>query len=413
MARVQIKVIRFEKLNDAPLALIFVDNDLEPHSASYLLSVLDRGHPLSQIKTTAFTIKRFFDYCIEYRIDFPACFKRMDPLPSGTIEHLAGFLSARIDTGEPVGPNTFKYRWSHIKAFLKHVWRFYQERVVDPDALKAAQVKQAMMEEALKEYGTFGYKADKKDHVGLKPELIAEFFNIVFPSKENDLNPWKSELIRWRNYCLFLTMILGSNRKGESLNLTINDFALTGPANQPRYFEFQKHDTVMSDYGTRSIRPAQKTKGRRVVLAPQLAEVFEHYITHIRPKFKGAKRYPHMFLSLRDGEPISVNTPNESLKQLIEKHPQFKGLLSPHILRNTWADMVNEALDEKYQHQGPLAKQGLKAAALEYGGGWAKGSAMVERYPKGSTERAVAELHLQIHERIFTESKEESNGKKH
>ena len=336
MSRVEVRVTRFSKLNNAPVSLIFVNGDLEPQSAVYLLGRLDRGSPLSNISLRAHTIKLFFEYCLKNQLDFPVCFKRMEHLPSGTLEHLSAFLSTRRDTGEIVSEGTFRYRWSHIKDFLMWVWRFYQERLTDSEALKAAQVKQSIMLESLKEYGTFGYRTDKKDRIGLTPDLKADFFNIIHPGEHNELNPWKSKPVRWRNYCLFLTMILGSNRKGESLNLKVRDFSLTGPVSQDRYYQFEKTSTVTQPYGTRKKKPAIKTKGRRVIIAPELARIFEYYINDIRPKFKGVKKYESMFLSFRDGEPISINTPNQALDQLIEKHPQFEGKLSPHILRNTW-----------------------------------------------------------------------------
>ena len=410
MSRVEVRVTRFSKLNNAPVSLIFVNGDLEPQSAAYLLGRLDRGSPLSNITLRAHTIKLFFEYCLEHQLDFPVCFKRMEHLPSGTLEHLSAFFSIRRDTGDVVSEGTFRYRWSHIKGFLMWVWRFYQERLTDSEALKAAQVKQSIMLESLKEYGTFGYRADKKDRIGLTPDLKADFFNIIHPGEHNKLNPWRSKLVRWRNYCLFLTMILGSNRKGESLNLKVRDFSLTGPVSQDRYYEFKKTSTVTSPYGTRKQKPALKTKGRRVIIGPDLARIFEHYITDIRSKFKGSKKYDNMFLSFRDGEPISINTPNEALKELIAKHPQFKGKLSPHLLRNTWADSVRDALDKMHEHHGPLARQGIVSAAMEYGGGWTRGSKQVDSYPKGTIERRMAEVHLLIQERIYNEVMNGSNG---
>lgn len=404
MSQVTTKTTRFSKLNNAPIELIYVNNDLEPLSSAYLLSLLNRGKSLSEIRLQANTLKSFYRYCIEFDIDFPSCFKRMEQIPSGTIEHLAAYISTRKDTGEIVAAGTFDYRWQHLKSFLIHVWRFYQERLIDANSLKAAQVKQEVMREALKEYGRFGYKADRPDKIGLPPELKIEFFNIIHPGEHNQLNPWKSEIVRWRNYCLFLTMILGGNRKGETLLLKVADFSLTGPASQPRYFEFRKSSTVTADYGDRKFKPSVKTKGRKVELHPVLADVFEYYISKIRPKFKGAKTFNNMFLSFKDGQPMSITAPNQALDDIIKAHPQFEKKLTPHILRNTWSDSVRNALDAKYEHLGPLARQGLVASAMEYGGGWARGSEQVDRYPKGAIERRMADVHMFIQGEIVKES---------
>ena len=404
MSQISVNATRFSRLAYAPIDLLYVNNDLEPHTTAYLLSLLNRGKSLDEIKLRANTLKSFYEFCLEYDVDFPSCFKRLEHLPSGTLEHLAAYLSTRKDTGEIVAPGTFVYRWSHIKSFLLYVWRFYQERTSDVDKLKSSQVKQEIMKESLREYGSFGYRVDKQDRIGLTPELKVEFFNIIHPGKHNELNPWKSELVRWRNYCLFLTMILGGNRKGESLLLKVSDFSLTGPTSQSRYFEFRKKQTVTANYGNRKSKPSAKTTGRRVELNPALAEIFEHYITEIRPKFKGADKFDHMFLSFGDGQPMGTRSPNQSLNEIIEKYPDYKHKLSPHILRNTWSDTVRDALDAKYEHLGPLARQGLVASAMEYGGGWARGSEQVDRYPKGAIERRMAEVHLLIQGEIVQKS---------
>jgi hypothetical protein len=119
-------------------------------------------------------------------------------------------------------------------------------------------------------------------------------------------------------------------------------------------------------------------------------------LRNTQPKFKNASKSTYMFLSLRDGLPLSVATPNESLKTLVKKHPQFEKILSPHILRNTFHDFLDEKLESTLENQGPIAKQAIKSSLQEYAGGWSSGSSMVNRYPKGSIQRRVGELRILI-----------------
>ncbi len=108
-----------------------------------------------------------------------------------------------------------------------------------------------------------------------------------------------------------------------------------------------------------------------------------------------------MFLSSQDGKPLSVQTPNAILKELIKKHPEFEGKLSPHRLRNTFHDVLNDALNLMNIGESALSKKLNKAPIQEYAGGWKRGSDMVNRYPKGSIQREVGQIHQIIQSKIL------------
>ncbi len=389
-------------LNDAYISLLIIDGVLDFSSVSYLMQRLDQGYPLKTLEAEAKVIKKFYQFCHNQNIHPASRFSRLERLTTGEIESLTAFYSAREVTGEVVASGTFKLRWTVTRKFIKFLWDFYQSRVKTPDKLKTAQIQIEGMEKTFLIHSKTPYRTANKDKIGLSPELRAEFLNIINPVQENTNNPWKSQLVRWRNYCLFLTMILGGNRKGESLGLLLSHFNLVGSSHSRKYFEIVKEDRLKSGYPRKEI-PSVKTNGRQIELSDDLAAIFEYYITKIRPKFKNATKSTYVFLSLRDGKPLSVLTPNESLNTLITMHPQFKKLLTPHILRNTFHDLLSEKLDSTLDAQGPIAKQGIKIALQEYAGGWSSGSSMVHKYPKGSIQRRVGELHLELQNKILGE----------
>ena len=401
----EIKAVKtkFSKLNDAYVSLLVIDGEVDLSSASYLMQRLDQGHPLKTLEAEVKAIKKFYQFCHINNIHPASRFSQLNRLTTGEIESLTAFYSAREVTGETVASGTFKLRWSVTRKFIKFLWDFYQCRVKDPNVLKAAQIQLDGMEKTFLLHGKAPYKTANKDKIGLSPALRVEFFDIINPVEENKNNPWKNELVRWRNYCLFLTMILGGNRKGESLGLLLNHFNLVGPPQSRKYFEIFKEDRLTSGYPRKEI-PSIKTNGRQVDLSDDLAVIFEYYITKIRSKFKNANKSNYVFLSLTDGHPLSVLTPNQSLNTLITLHPQFEGRLTPHILRNTFHDLLSEILDSTLQGQGPIAKQGIKAGLQEYAGGWSSGSTMVHKYPKGSIQRRVGKLHLELQNKILGEN---------
>jgi len=390
-------------LNNAYISLLIIDGALDLSSSAYLMQRLDQGHPLKTLEAEAKVIKQFYLFCHSQNIHPASRFSNLNRLTTGEIESLTAFYSVRKDTGEIVASGTFKLRWTITRKFIKFLWDFYQSRVTSPDLLKAAQIQLGGMEKAFIIHGKTPYRSTNKDKIGLSPELRAEFLDLINPVKENTQNPWKGELVRWRNYCLLLTMILGGNRKGESLGLQLIHFNLVGPSSCRKYFEIIKTDNIPSGYPRKEI-PSVKTKGRQIELSDNFAAIFEYYITKIRPKFKNAKKSTYVFLSSKDGLPLSLNTPNESLKNLIKKHPQFEKILTPHILRNTFHDLLSEKLDSTLDGHGPIAKQGIKTTLQEYAGGWSPGSSMVHKYPKGSIQRRVGELHLALQSKILEET---------
>jgi len=396
---------KFSMLNNAPISLLIIDGDLDLSSASYLMQRLDQGYPLKTIESEAKVIKKFYEFCHIQNIHPATRFSHLDRLTIGEIESLTAFYSARMDTGEVVASGTFKLRWSVTRRFIKFAWDFYQSGVKDSDMLKAAQIQLEGMEKAFAIHGKTPSRTANNDKIGLSPELRVEFLDIINPAEENTKNPWKGELVRWRNYCLFLTMILGGNRKGESLCLQLHHFQLAGSPHTRKYYEIIKENTMKSGY-PRSEIPSIKTNGRQIELSDNLAAIFEYYITEIRPKFKNSTKTVYVFLSLMDGLPLSVLAPNESLKTLVKKHPQFEKILTPHILRNSFHDLLNEKLDSTLEGQGPIAKQGIKASLQEYAGGWSSGSSMIHIYPKGSIQRRVGELHLALQHKILEDIKD-------
>lgn len=395
MGQVKMKSVRFSQLGGISLYLITIDGQLDLFSAGYALQRYDSAGKLNTVKKDSQVIMHLYQFCIEQGIDLIARIASQSPISMGEIESFSAYCSANRDTGEQVDSAYYGQRMRIAWKYIKWLWLFYQNRTkVNLDNLKASKLQFTSMEAAFNLYLKSPYRTDKVDRIGLTPELRVRFFDIINPLPENELNPWKSDKVRWRNYALLLTMILGGNRKGESLLLKLNHFALSG---RRKYFEVVKQDrNELPEAYPRVEAPSVKTFGRQIELADIMAGIFEHYLTEWRGKFKNADQSMYMFLSARDGLPLSVRTPNALLTELIKKHQEFKGLLSPHRLRNTFHDLLNEALDEKHQGESAFSKKLNKAPLQEYAGGWKAGSQMTHHYPKGSIQRKMADMHQQL-----------------
>lgn len=389
--------VTFSKLGCVKLKMLEINGELEMLSAGYLLQRYDSGSKPNTIKKDAQAIQHFYRFCINSGVDIHRLVSSQSPFSMGQIEFFSVFSSIDMNTGAQISHGHYEQRMRISWAFIKWLWLFYQNRTKNElDYLKAAKLQFSAMEAGFNLYLKAPFRTDKVDKLGLSPELRSEFFNIINPLPENDLNPWKSDKIRWRNYALLLTMVLGGNRKGESLLLKLNHFSLSG---RRKYFEILKSKDI--NY-PRSEAPSVKTLGREVELIDIMADVFEHYISVWRKEFSSADKSMYMFLSHRDGLPLSVQTPNAILNILIKKHPEYKGHLSPHRLRNTFHDVLNDALNVQNIGVSSLSRKLNKAPIQEYAGGWKRGSEQTHRYPKGSIQREVAQVHQIIQQKILS-----------
>jgi len=393
-------------LGDRTIPLVVIDGELDLFSAGYLVGRLNEGLKPSTILIHAKGVREVYLFCFEANIDLPKRMSRLEQLTAGELERLSMWASANQETGELYTRGTFNLRWQSIQKFILWQWNFYQHRASNnAERLNNARNKKEIMTQAFKLYGKAPFKNSGKVTTGLEPELLAKLLRIIEPFQENSLNPFKSTHLKWRNYILLLTFILGGNRRSESILLQLKDVNLYG---KDKYFEIIKENGPLPVSYPHNEAPSVKTLGRKVALSDCTAALFEYYITKIRPKFKGAARSTYLFISSRKGLPLSTHTPNDIIETIITRYPEFKGKLSPHRLRNSFHDMLNDALDEYLEPDlgdHPLMKQAKKSTLQEYSGGWARGSAMVAKYPAGSIERRVAQLTKGLQDKVFYDQK--------
>jgi len=413
--KLQIRYTAFDKLGSIKIPLIICDNELELISAGYLMSRFNSGVKIASLEITAKGIKTLYEFCAESSIDLHNRLSRLEILNIGEIESLSTYISANPTTGEVRAAGTYRLRYIHARNFISWLWNFYQNRTAnDPERLNHSKNKKQVMDYNFKIHSSAPYKTTGKTLIGLTPELRAKFFEIINPLPENELNPFKSERVKWRNFILLLTMILGGNRRSESLLLQMNHLSLLG---RDKYFEIVKNDTPLPVAYAHKKAPSIKTKGRKVALSNDIADLILHYAKIIRPQFKGYKKASHLFLSTRDkGKPLSVDSPNKITEKITQAFPEYKGLLSPHRLRNSFHDLLNDSLDESIDpNLGPIMKSSYKSVLQEYAGGWARGSQMVAKYPAGSIERRVAAITVSLQENILSgannNNKESNNGR--
>ncbi|WP_143485934.1 tyrosine-type recombinase/integrase [Pseudomonas sp. PA15(2017)] len=390
-------LVEFSKLGGLKLQLVTINNQIDIFAGAYALQRYDSGAKPNTIRVDQNAILGLYRFCEDKKINLLQRMAELEPLTIGEIESFSSYCGVAQDARERVSANWYTARVRGAKKFIEYLWLFYEGRCSrNLKELEAAKRLYERMTAGFELYLKTPYKNDKKDKVSLTPELQAKFISIIDPDEYNESNPWKTSRIRWRNYIFLLLLMLGGNRKGETLLLKLNNFQLTG---RRKYYDILKSSDIISY--PRAETPSVKTYGRQVELHDDFAALVEHYIVNVRKEFDGWQQSSYLFLSYRDGKPMSVHTPNSTLNELIKQYPEFKGLLSPHRLRNTFHDLLNQALDNKFKGSSGLSRKILKAPIQEAAGGWARNSSMPEHYAKGSIQAKVAELQVLLQKKIL------------
>jgi integrase len=397
MRQYKLGTVQFERLGGVKLQVVLADNEIDLFAGIFALQRYDSGLKPNSIIADQRSIQNLYRFCATRNIELVDRIAGRDFFKIGEIEDFSSYSGYSQKTGSHVDPNWYSARIRGAFAFIKFLWLFYQSRFNSSvEDMERSKFLYEQMEVGFKLYAKKPYVANRKDKVGLSPDLRLKLLQIIDPAPSNPLNPWKTTKVRWRNYILLLLLMLGGNRKGETLLLRLENFQLTGPR---KYYDILKFSDAA--LYPRNEAPSVKTYGRSVVLHDKLASLIEYYIVEVRTLFLGANRTSYLFVSYRDGLPLSLRTPNAIINTLITKHREFESFLSPHRLRNTYHDLLNDALNFTFRNETVYSRELQKSAIQEFAGGWKSNSAMPAKYSRGSIQKQVAGMHKIIQDKVF------------
>ena len=156
----------------------------------------------------------------------------------------------------------------------------------------------------------------------LPASVVSELYEIVSPNSAR--NPFRTEGLKWRNFCLVLILLHLGLRRGEALLLTLNSLQ---SAINPKTGEivYWLNVSFTEDHDPRySNRPSIKTRfsHRQIPVSSALVNAWTHYVDN----YRGRQEHSHLFLNNR-GQPISANIPGRILEQIT-------GCLTPKALRD-------------------------------------------------------------------------------
>lgn len=221
---------------------------------------------------------------------------------------------------------------------------------------------------------------------GLSWEQRAQLLKIVAPLSDN--NPFHRS-VRFRNWALVVLMLTFGLRRGEALKVYVTDVNVRGRAPTIRIVRRPGDPNDL-----RGIEPAVKTLGREVPLHHEMATLLNAYIQHHRTKYPNSEATPFLFLS-EEGKPLSLRMVNYVFAQIVRRFPAFEDLLTPHIMRYTYNDMLSEAA-----RANGLNDAAFKAAQ-NYLNGWALTSNQGIHYSNRDIEASAVKISLAHQQSLF------------
>jgi site-specific recombinase XerD len=297
------------------------------------------------------------------------------------------FTQSRILKKLSVTSNTHRSRLETIREYL--LWRLDEtlsRMDVGDSRFDRIQTKRDLIKKQL-ERDLPSHRLNRR--IGLEAELRQYFLKIIQP--QHPENPWRKQ-VRQRNYLLCLLYLTFGLRRAEALKIYLSDVHLNGE--RPTLTVKRKPDDAIDP---RVHEPKVKTLGRIIPLEHTMVRLLNEYILKHRNKIPNAKKSPFLFLSSSTGKPLSSVAINNIIWQITKKHPSFEGVLSPHILRHSYNDLLSE-IAEKNNIPEHDARE-----IRNYLCGWARSSEQGNNYRQRYIKQKSFELSLKHQEYILSQ----------
>jgi hypothetical protein len=223
--------------------------------------------------------------------------------------------------------------------------------------------------------------------IGLDRDKRSRLLEIINPQYPH--NPFQ-RTVRFRNWVLIVLLLTFGFRRGEGLKIYVSDANVKG--RNPSLTICRRPGDI---HDTRANEPAVKTLGRKVPLSTEMAQMLNTFIMHHRPQFPGADMSPFLFFSTA-GNPLGLRSVNAILERIVQRFPEFSGILTPHVLRYTYNDMLTES----------AAIAGIDAETFKvtrnYLNGWSLHSDQGDLYARRAIEERAGEMSLAHQRSLFS-----------
>ncbi|EWC39190.1 site-specific integrase [Pseudomonas sp. MTM4] len=334
--------------------LILVDDAGMPlyYPALFVTAVLRGGNrAINTISHALTAIKLLYAWDDYYCVDLESRFKRSELLFEHEIHSLRDFSQKRLaDTKPNEGKVTSIKRRQRLVSTESQFNRmsviadyvgFIAGRLYPVTATSAKDISAmvAMIKANRPRINELTEKDSSDTH--LDDGLLDALEDVIRPGGE--ANPIADSGIQVRNALMFTILRLTGMRRGELLNLKIDDFDF-----KTEVVRVVRRPDSAGD--PRQYQPLAKTRERTLPLTPEVMERISDYITKYRNKVPGARKHGFLFVTHKAGPnqgwPISNSGFGKFIFGLTEIASNLEGFHS-HALRHHWNYVFSRLVTEK------------------------------------------------------------------
>lgn len=221
---------------------------------------------------------------------------------------------------------------------------------------------------------------------GLDEITVAAIVEVMTPGSE--YNVWSDEGLQVRNRLLLALMYELGIRRGELLNIKIEDINF-GSGNLSVVRRADEKDDP------RVFQPLAKTNDRDLPIKASTLKELQLYIANYRRHVPGAKKHGFLFVTHKpgksQGQPISLSGYKDIIKSLREAVPPLSDFTG-HDLRHNWNDRFSNLMERA--EISPAEEELMRSMLM----GWKFGSGTAATYNTRYIERRAARFGMKMQE---------------
>lgn len=240
----------------------------------------------------------------------------------------------------------------------------------------------------------------EKYEKGLIDNQLNLIFEILRPNSE--LNPF-DEPVRVRNRLIFLMLYNFGLRRGELLNIKIDDIKF-----DKNQLEVKRRADEKTD--PRTNQPLVKTLSRLLHLDDVIANEIHIYIKDYRSQINNSSKHKYLFITHKSGPteglPLSKSGYGKVIEVVREVSPELYNLTG-HQLRHSWNEKFSKQMDEMDVPPSEEEQEKLRSYLM----GWREGSGTAAHYNKRFIKEKANKASLKLQEGLIRLPKGLKDGK--
>lgn len=361
---------------------------------------------ISTITNAQSALKVMYAWQDYYQIDLESMFKRSELLETHQIHSLRDFAQQPLrdmhSGRRKVVPIKGRQQMvskenQHNRISVIANYAGFLARRLHPDAATKAKEIAGMVAQIKASRPHIGGKAEAdRSDVRLEEEVLNRLE--VFLQPGHEANPAMSPGVQYRNALMFTILRLTGLRRGELLNLKIDDFNFA----ENTLGVVRRADSLGDPRGR---QPLAKTRGRKFPLNPELMDRIREYISKYRNKVPGATKHGYLFVTHSPGRsqgwPLSNSGFGKFIASLSKITDEFEGLHA-HALRHHWNYRFSRMADA--QKMTPEREQKLRSYLM----GWSETSNTASTYNRRHVKEAASEAMLELQNMHLGRSSDEA-----